>query len=636
MGSNISNNISKINRTTSKELKARIERASLLEKFQIAQENSGHNSSDNYFMANIFSIMEELETTVATCSLNERENIIQLQLSDIVDKFIRTLKHHEQIIYIRRYFYVDTVENIAASCDLSADKIRTVINKCNENLNATLKEKNYLANTESLFQCFADINDDLISFGSNVESINDYLSSPTNKSVKKLNMRLNKYTVGITAIFVIAIVVILTIFTSTKDTPDKPDSDTSENFEGSTSDSGDYDIDDDYNIDIGNGIDISDYMHIFGEDEDGTYVITQELISYEDTNALTNITFNLIKNNCNISYNELILTIDTSILKNCIGTLYEYSSTSTKKYYTLLGHDDFHYMILEQDGIYTLLKLAKINPLYSFRDDTFENILRDIYGIENADDIEKILIAPISTDLNIDLKPETLFCVDDYDNIEYTCKSLKSMGFSTADLCETSQYGYISISALHDLSMRFLIYTKKGGLITSLFYNFSEHYFYDSNGTQYSSLNEDSSQRLDKIFRFSDIINNADIWNPQVHKLSVDAYDIKSTSVSLYYKNYNTPINGLYVSNWYRIEQLVDDTWVSVTPQYKFPSNHDTNVFQKKIPENGTGMITLNWASTYGKLPLGQYRIITSVCNLFTYNTQNHVEQLYYTEFTID
>ncbi len=138
MGINISNNTSKINRTTSKELKARIERASLLEKFQIAQENSGYNSSDYYFIANNFSIMEELETTVSTCNSNESENIIQLQLSDIVDKFIRTLKQHEQIIYIRRYFYTDTVENIAASCDLSADKIRTVINKCNENLNITL------------------------------------------------------------------------------------------------------------------------------------------------------------------------------------------------------------------------------------------------------------------------------------------------------------------------------------------------------------------------------------------------------------------------------------------------------------------------------------------------------------------
>jgi hypothetical protein len=148
-------------------------------------------------------------------------------------------------------------------------------------------------------------------------------------------------------------------------------------------------------------------------------------------------------------------------------------------------------------------------------------------------------------------------------------------------------------------------------------------------------LYADSAESLDEIFHFSDIINNAEVWNPDVHKLSVDAHDVTNTNLRLYYKNYNTPINGLYVSSWYRLEQLVDDTWVSITPKHELPEDSKINIFNNKIYENRNGIATFNWNNTYGPLPAGQYRIITSVCNLFTYNTQNHVEQLYYTEFTV-
>ena len=376
------NNTFKTNLTVSKELKARRARASLLEKYYNVQNTSGQNSNDSYFMANMSSILKELDDA-ATCNSDESENVIQLQLSDMVDKFIRKLKPHEQIIYIRRYFYADTIENIAASCDLSADKLVNILRVCNDELNSILSKDQYLISTSTLFQCFTDIQDDLISFGSDMQSINNYLNPSSSKGAKKLNMAVNKYSVIIVAIFVIAIIVIISIIPSGDNTQNVSENGTLNNSESNTSNGTEYETSNHAPVNI------DEYKHIFGVDEDGTYVITHELMNYEEINNRLQQSTDFNKNNCKLSYYPHKLTVDTDILKYCLGTLNEDFSNETSKYYTLLGHEDFYYLIQEQNGVYTLFRLYEVTPTGTFVANTFEKTLKEFYGIGSADDIEK-------------------------------------------------------------------------------------------------------------------------------------------------------------------------------------------------------------------------------------------------------
>lgn len=116
----------------------------------------------NLYTANIISIMDELDDIANLSSLKNTENFIALQLSGLLDKYISSLDETDRNIYVHRYFFADSFEDIAKLYKISVDNVNDIIEKCNSGLVEIISEKKYTVKKETLFEAFTDISDDLI------------------------------------------------------------------------------------------------------------------------------------------------------------------------------------------------------------------------------------------------------------------------------------------------------------------------------------------------------------------------------------------------------------------------------------------------------------------------------------------
>lgn len=133
---------------------------------QIASSRAMHSyriiKTENSDILNISSILEELDVASTLTDTATTENILGLQISDALDKYIRSLSSDEISIYIRRYFYGESISDISKALNTTSQKIKQTLHHCNSEFNSILSDKGYIVSSETLFLSFTDIDDDII------------------------------------------------------------------------------------------------------------------------------------------------------------------------------------------------------------------------------------------------------------------------------------------------------------------------------------------------------------------------------------------------------------------------------------------------------------------------------------------
>lgn len=92
--------------------------------------------------AEFIELSQELENCLS--SGNNAEEIINAkELSKTVSDFLRTVKEDKRNIFIRRYFFMDSVSEIAERFNISESKVKTTLSRLRKELKSYLSEKGW-------------------------------------------------------------------------------------------------------------------------------------------------------------------------------------------------------------------------------------------------------------------------------------------------------------------------------------------------------------------------------------------------------------------------------------------------------------------------------------------------------------
>ena len=92
--------------------------------------------------AHISELSHEMEQCIPS------PNDLQCQIDDIVlrdaiNSFLRKLSKEKRNIFIRRYWYLDSIEEISSRFSLSESKVKTTLFRCRNQLRAYLEKEGY-------------------------------------------------------------------------------------------------------------------------------------------------------------------------------------------------------------------------------------------------------------------------------------------------------------------------------------------------------------------------------------------------------------------------------------------------------------------------------------------------------------
>lgn len=88
-------------------------------------------------------ILEELEECIAGQSDIESVFIAE-ELQNMINRFVCNLSPKEGNVFIRRYFYSDSIKNISKRYDISENHVRVILSRTRNKLKTMLKKEGYL------------------------------------------------------------------------------------------------------------------------------------------------------------------------------------------------------------------------------------------------------------------------------------------------------------------------------------------------------------------------------------------------------------------------------------------------------------------------------------------------------------
>ena len=98
----------------------------------------------------------------------------------------------------------------------------------------------------------------------------------------------------------------------------------------------------------------------------------------------------------------------------------------------------------------------------------------------------------------------------------------------------------------------------------------------------------------------------------QIKNVSMDIYDISLTGATLIITDTNK--NQYTYSEWYKIEKEDSGKWYDVKP---IINNYVFNDIAYLVNDNNEVKFIIDWEWLYGKLPIGNYRILKQVNNQY-------------------
>ncbi len=618
LASSASKPISNSKKSSSMELEARHLRHIAFQKYLSEYYTNDKQPST----PNMISIMDELETALGEqIADNRSESVIALQLSDSVDKYVRTLKVNEQIIYIKRYFFADSLEGIANSTNLSIDKVKDILFKCNNDLNRILCDKKIIAKKETLFISFTDIGDDLIDISEGIVTSDSQSNDSRDDDLEQNNTvnksSLSKYIAIFAGVFIVAIIGIVLISSLGSDKKTGNDETNQTNAIRPTH----REID-------------SKYEHLLDRNNPyGDTVVIPNLLYFLYNTQNFDKTVHLKTEGLVITYHSLSLR-ETDILQYCIGNECTDFSNSENKYYTLLGHDEYEYLIEKNDNGYTLFEINSYNitdnngtentPEY-----TLGYILKEIYGIYNVDNISEAICTHYTNSF-------AHISISDRDKIAEIFNVIKDVTFSDTTLQALYDNKTYDSRYLFGISTD-ITFTTTNGTSFSIFYNYKDKFLWDTSINKVlNNLDTNEHETLNEIFQFPEVVtlNPYSLYEPETWNFKLTANGATSKQLSLGF-THPAPqaVVDLYSDGTYILERQDNGTWTEVPILDDYEEKDAERVYINKYDEHH---ISLFFNDKYGELPNGDYRISVVIYNADPNYSNSMANHTFSAEFTID
>lgn len=89
----------------------------------------------------------ELTAEMAECIPSPEDASSRLEaweLGEAISRYLRTLNEEKQAVFLRRYWYLDSVESIAQRLGISRSKVKMTLLRCRNGLKQYLKMEGYL------------------------------------------------------------------------------------------------------------------------------------------------------------------------------------------------------------------------------------------------------------------------------------------------------------------------------------------------------------------------------------------------------------------------------------------------------------------------------------------------------------
>lgn len=93
--------------------------------------------------ANFVELSNELSECISSSSNDILSSIEAEELGKLLDEFIRTLSKIEQFVFIRRYFWSDSIAQIANASDMNEGRIRSMLFRVRKRLKKLLNKEGY-------------------------------------------------------------------------------------------------------------------------------------------------------------------------------------------------------------------------------------------------------------------------------------------------------------------------------------------------------------------------------------------------------------------------------------------------------------------------------------------------------------
>ena len=88
-------------------------------------------------------VLDELEEIIST-SKNVDESMIAEELSAALSIFVRQLDETPRRLFLRRYFYLQSVDEICFATGFTPGRVHTILHRTRNKLRAYLYEEGYL------------------------------------------------------------------------------------------------------------------------------------------------------------------------------------------------------------------------------------------------------------------------------------------------------------------------------------------------------------------------------------------------------------------------------------------------------------------------------------------------------------
>lgn len=507
-------------------------------------------------------IMNEL--TECMSGLSEDENVVSLQLSNVIDTYVRTLPNQDCSIFLKRYFYLDSITDIADYFGISKEKVQKILKRCLHELNKFFNKEGYIFKVETLFTSFTDISNDLLIISDN--------TIRHNKQVQSKNKRFKLIAIAVSIVLIVTIGIITSIIISSNSIDEK----------------------------ITNYVDTSTLLT--NVDELGT---TLSSIHYTQKYALT--------------YSQLVLK-DNNVLKDCIGSLVEEISPSSNissgyTWYRLKGHDDMQYLIRKDANTLTLWKYFFAINTYG-TEYPYGDILSLVYNINGPEDIEELNLQDtiVRIENDVELPPEEPNKIIKEDTIAYVYYTLADMtcyGPDTLELARPDSDYITSMPIGYNLSIK----TTKGENFDTLSFSNACGCFMEGDAkVAYEKLSSATIFALGKLVTQ----DHVDAYKTDNWMTHMSVKNVTSTGLTLVLTQYGGNFDGqLYTGPAYQIESWSDgsifylDQYTILNAEYYITSNTTTEIY-------------LTWEDIYGELPPGKYTIYKNVSGISDVNGGNY------------
>ncbi|MBE5940529.1 MAG: sigma-70 family RNA polymerase sigma factor [Lachnospiraceae bacterium] len=88
-------------------------------------------------------VLEELEECIPDAGNNVEDIIIEKELGQIINLFVKELPLKYQKIFVRRYFFVNSIEEISAMYGVSPNNVMVILCRVRKKLKEYLERENY-------------------------------------------------------------------------------------------------------------------------------------------------------------------------------------------------------------------------------------------------------------------------------------------------------------------------------------------------------------------------------------------------------------------------------------------------------------------------------------------------------------